>query len=283
MRSSRGQTCSDPDSNSASPHTACVITSAVPVLRGPVHHISHALSNCPPSCPSFPRSCFQCGLVNINRACCFPNLPGLICAAEVSDPSLLHCSRENHTLASRFLCFPHSWPHSCHRTALVLQRCVEMSMAAGTPCGGRLCTIMRFWNQQGMFCRTPADEYEPPMTLHPDADPMEVIAKSGRDYVPGSFYAESPEDEYDPILVCPHLRCLCPPLFICWLDTDVPRVACRPHPGRVSLEVGSLCVCMRVWSTAAAQLRWSLYWLAASHSSVTTGRSAAADAQLGMA
>lgn len=44
------------------------------------------------------------------------------------------------------------------------------------------------------------------MALDPSMDPMEVIAKSERDYKPGSFYSESPEDDPDPIIVrrpCP--------------------------------------------------------------------------------
>lgn len=39
------------------------------------------------------------------------------------------------------------------------------------------------------------------MILSPDMDPMEVIEKSERDYKPGSFYMEAPEDDPDPIIV----------------------------------------------------------------------------------
>lgn len=48
---------------------------------------------------------------------------------------------------------------------------------------------------------TPAHEYEPPMIISPDMDPLEVVEQSGRDYEPSTYVQDDPEHLRDPILV----------------------------------------------------------------------------------
>ena len=55
-------------------------------------------------------------------------------------------------------------------------------------------------------CSTPPQEWEPPLIISPNMDPMEVVERSGRDYEPASYVEEAPEDEHDPIMV--RLACL---------------------------------------------------------------------------
>lgn len=47
---------------------------------------------------------------------------------------------------------------------------------------------------------TPPNEYEPPMIISPDMDPLEVVKASGRDYEPSTYVQDDPEDAPNRIL-----------------------------------------------------------------------------------
>jgi hypothetical protein len=57
--------------------------------------------------------------------------------------------------------------------------------------------------QQWGLCRTPPHEYEPPIIISPDMDPLEVLEACGRDYEPSTFVQDDPEHLENPILVRP--------------------------------------------------------------------------------